>query len=487
MDALDPPYHNHTRTCNYDNPLYMIMPFQGPLMLKEEDKEELHQAQSLYQVTFDTPDEQLYGFLRNFQSIEHVSVSIQRCHLQFLRNTLQTIEMNIFLNEQDMEMVKTTQPDDFLLCGQQWSNRDVFYLVRCPKLPGKLFSAKVHRGDSILDCSTFMQHPNIEQGVVHFLQCTTADQSYASQSETAQTTSESSHGGSTEVCQQQTVVSLLKKGVDVTVVRDFPLGTLDDFVEDGQILHWTHPEVYERRLCLLVLQLVLGLKHLGSNNVLHRELKPECVMLVWPSFRPVESRENPTEIKTRWDMKEMISIPKEKLDEEMKGETCQNLWKKWGTPRVVLSSHFEDEVFQVTTSLEFQLGNLLKNCLHLTDSGSLMWKAPQYSPYTQGLKWLVTHLTSKKPGLQMKDVSSVLQALLWGPQKQLIQQNQLESIVLPNYLLLKQSLFVLKLAERGLFQDHHSLDWEDYLCLQYLSFTNPETAHIGLHVFDRID
>ncbi|XP_051549047.1 inactive tyrosine-protein kinase PRAG1-like [Myxocyprinus asiaticus] len=484
-DALDPPYHNHTRTCNYDNPLYMITPFQGPLMLKEEDKEELHQAQSLYQLTFDTPDEQLYGFFRNFQSLEHVSVSIQRCYLQLLRNTLQNIEMNIFLREQDIEMLKTTQPDDFLLCGQQWSKRDIFYLVRCPKLPGKLFSAKVHRGDSISYCSTFMQHPNIEQGVAHFLQCNTTDQSYASQSETAQTTPESSDGGSTEVCQQQTVVSLLKKGVHVTVVRDFPLGTLEDFVEDGQMLHWTHPEIYERRLCLLVLQLILGLKHLGCYNVLHRELKPENVMLVWPSIRLVESRENPTEIKNRRDMKEMIFIPKEKLDKEkMKGEMCQNLWKKWGTPRVVLCSHFEDEVFQVTTSLEFQLGNLLKNCLHLTDIGSLMWKAPQDSPYTQGLLWLVTHLTSKKPGLEMKDVSSVLQALLWGPRKQLIQQNQIESAVLSNYLQLKRSLFVLKLAERGLFQDHHSLDWEDYLCLQYLSFTNPETAHMGLHNFD---
>ncbi|XP_051551490.1 inactive tyrosine-protein kinase PEAK1-like [Myxocyprinus asiaticus] len=488
-DVLDPPYQDNTS--NYENPLYMITPLQGTLILKEEDKEEQHQAQSMHQVTFDTPDEQLYGFFRSFRSHEQVSVGIEKCYLQFLRKTLQNTEMNVYLNEQEMEKAKTSQPNDFLLCGQQWTKRDIF-LVHCPKIHGRLFSARVHKGNSESDCSTPMLHPNIEQDVVHFPQSTFMDQTYASQSETAQTTPESSQGSGTEVCQQQTVVSLLMKGVSVTIVRDFPLATLEDFVEDGHTLHWTHPEVYERRLCLIVLQLVLGLQHLGCYNVIHRELKPQSVMLVWPSIKLVECRENPTEIKKGRDMNEKISIPKEKLDKEnLKGEMCQTLWEKWGTPRVVLNSHVDDEVFQATTSLEFQLGNLLKNCLHLTDSGSSVWKAPQDSPYIQGLLWLVTHLTSEKPGLLMADVSGVLQVLLWGPRKRLFQKKQLESTALSNWLLLKRSLLVLKLAEKGLFHNHHSLDWEDYLCLQYLSFTNSETlctviAQMGLHDFVRL-
>ncbi|XP_051977252.1 inactive tyrosine-protein kinase PEAK1 [Xyrauchen texanus] len=482
-DALDPPYQD--KISNYENPLYMLTPLQGPLILKEEDKEEQHQAQSMYQMTFDMPDEQLYGFFRSFQSHEQVSVGIQKCYLHFLRNTLQNIEMKVYLNEQEMENAKTSQPNDFLLCGQQWTKRDIFYLVHCPKIPGRMFSAKVHKGNSESDCSTPMLHPNIEQSVVHFPLSTFMDQTCASQSETAQTTPESSQGSGTEVCHQQTVVSLLMKGVSVTVVRDFPLGTLEDFVKDGHTLHWTHPKVYERRLCLIVLQLVLGLQHLGSYNAIHRELKPQSVMLVWPSIKLVASRENPTEIKKGRDINE-ISIPNENL----KGEMCQTLWEKWGTPRVVLNSHVEKEVFQATTSLEFQLGNLLKNCLHLTDSGLSMWKTPQDTPYIQGLLWLVTHLTSEKPGLLMADVPGVLQALLWGPRKRLFQQNQQESTVLSNWLLLKRSLLVLKLAERGLFHNHHSLDWEDYLCLQYLSFTNSEnlctvTEQMGLHDFVR--
>lgn len=143
-ETLDPPYHDHTRTCNYENPLYMITPFHDTLTLQEEEvQEEKYQGLSLHKVTFDTPDEQLQSVFRSFQSHEQVSMGIQECYLQFLKNTLQNIESSILLNEQEMEMAKTSQPNDFILCEQQWTERDGFYLVRCLKVPGRLFSVKV--------------------------------------------------------------------------------------------------------------------------------------------------------------------------------------------------------------------------------------------------------------------------------------------------------------------------------------------------------
>ncbi|KTG35106.1 hypothetical protein cypCar_00010564 [Cyprinus carpio] len=491
VETLDPPYHDHRRTSNYENPLYMIKPFHDTLKLQEEEVQvEEYQGLSMHKVTFDTPDEQLQSVFRSFHSHEQVPMGIQECYLQFLKNTLQNIESSIFLNEQEMEIAKTSQPNDFILCEQQWSERDAFYLVCCPKVPGRLFSAKVHRGDSVSDCTMSTPHPNIEQGLVHFPQYTATDQTSISQH--AQTTPEPSHGDTTEVCQQQTVADLLENGVSVTVVRDFPLGTLEDFVEEGHSLHSTLPEVYERRLCLLALQLVLGLQQPGHFKVIHRELKPQSVTLVWPSImrKVAVSRGYPTEIKkgsTNTDTSTgtpVITVSKEQTD----NERMKTLWEKWGTPRLVLKSHFEDEVLQEATSQEFQLGTLLRYCLHLTDSCSSVWKMPQDTPYTPGLLWLVTQLTSEKPELPLADVVGVLQALLWGPRQGLFQQNQLETSVLSNWLLLKRSLLVLKLAEKGLFQDQPGLDWEDYLCLQYLSLTDPETMHsiterLGLHDF----
>ncbi|XP_067270936.1 inactive tyrosine-protein kinase PEAK1 [Pseudorasbora parva] len=493
-EALDPPYHDHTGAHNYENPLYMITPFHGtPTLQEEEVQEELLQGLSLHKVNFDTQEEQLQRVFKSFQSHEQVSMGIQECYLQFLRNTLQNIESNIFPNEQEMEMAKTSQPNDFILCGQQWTERDDFYLVRCSKFPGRLFSAKVHREDLASDCTVSILHPNIEQRVVHFPQRIATDQTSTSQH--AQITSEPSHGDTTEVCQQQTVADLLEKrrSFSVTVVRDFPLGTLEDFVEEGHSMHSTLPEVYERRLCLLALQLVLGLQQLGHFKVSHRELKPQSVTLVWPHItsKVADTKEYPSKTKVR-DMNTDTSkgTPGITVSEEQihKSEICQTLWEKWGTPRLVLKSHFVDDVFQEATSQEFRLGTLLRYCLHLTDGCSSVWKVPQDTPYTPGLLWLVTQLTSEKPGLLLADVAGVFQVLLWGPRQRLFQQNQLENSAFSNWLLLKRSLLVLKLAEKGLFHDHYGLDWEDYLCMQYLSLTEPKimcrvTEHMGLHNF----
>ncbi|XP_057182234.1 inactive tyrosine-protein kinase PRAG1 [Triplophysa rosa] len=490
-DALDPPSLAHSATYNHENPLYMITPFQDQLALQGDHKEEHREGLSLHQVTFDIPDEQFNRLLRSFGSYEQLSAGIQECYLQFLRNTLQNIEMGVFLNEQENKTVRTSQPNDFLLCEQQWNERDVYYLVCCPKVPRRLFAAQVQEDDSASDCPVPFLHPNIQQGVIHFPQCTAS--THASQSESPETTTEPSHGGSTEACRQQTVISLLEKGVSVTILRDFPLGTLEDFVKEGHSLHCTYPEVYERRLCLLILQLVTGLQHQG--NVVHRELKPQSFMLVWPSvtLKAVEPREYPGWMNKERVMNsdtcnlEITVSTDQPANGKMRGEMCQTMWEKWGTPRLVLSCNFEDEVFMEATSQEHQLGDLLRYCLHLTNSDSSLCRD---CPYSAGLLWLVTQLTLEKPGIVMADVASVLQVLLWGPRKGLFQQNQLDSSLFSNWLLVKRSLLVLKLAEKGLFQDQRGLDWEDYLCLQYLCFTDIEnvhriTAHMGLHNFVR--
>lgn len=344
---------------------------------------------------------------------------------------------------------------------------------------------QVHRVDSASDFDISIPHLNIEQAVIHFPQCTATDQT---------STFRPSHEGTTEVCQQQTVADLLEQGVSVTVVRDFPLGTLEDFVEEGHSLHSIHPEVYERRLCLLALQLVRGLQQLGLFNVIHRDLKPQCVNLVWPSIKRKDANacENATDLKRdmNTDISTCITDFIEQIEERKKSEICKTLWEKWGTPRLVLKSHFEDDVFQEATSQEFQLGTLLRYCLHLNDNCSSESRVKKATPYTSGLLWLVTQLTSEKPGLLLVDVAGVLQVLLWGPRQGLFQQSQPENSVFHNWLLLKRSLLVLKLAEKGLFQDQHGFDWEDYLCLHYLSFSDPETMrsiteHIGFHDFVR--
>ncbi|XP_053713326.1 uncharacterized protein peak3 [Synchiropus splendidus] len=74
-------------------------------------------------------------------------------------------------------------------------------------------------------------------------------------------------------------------------------------------------------------------------------------------------------------------------------------------------------------------------------------------------------------GPPMADMAALLQVLLWGPRAPLLHHRS--SSTTHNWLMVKQALLVMKLAERGLTQDQSVVDWEDYLCLQYISSTDP--------------
>ena len=91
----------------------------------------------------------------------------------------------------------------------------------------------------------------------------------------------------------------------------------------------------------------------------------------------------------------------------------------------------------------------------------------------------VHHLSSliqSESASQMTDMVAVLQVLLWGPQVPLFNHRSSSTTAVHNWLTIKRALLVMKLAERGLVQHQSVLDWEDFMCLQYLSFTDSETV-----------
>ncbi|XP_034149737.1 uncharacterized protein peak3 [Esox lucius] len=138
-----------------------------------------------------------------------------------------------------------------------------------------------------------------------------------------------------------------------------------------------------------------------------------------------------------------------------------------------------------------QLRALLEYCLHMSDSASgqntqSSDNASQRSPYQPGLRKLASWLQDESSKLKIAEILGVLQAVLWGPREALFRVNPNRLFTLQNWLSVKQALMLLKLAERGLIQDLLGFDWEHYLCLQYISFTDSETvmkstARLGLH------
>lgn len=270
----------------------------------------------------------------------------------------------------------------------------------------------------------------------------------------------------------------------MTVLRDFPQGTLEDFVQAERSLHCSLPDVYERRVCLLMLQLALGLQHLENHSAKHVELSPQRIMLVWlqpKSKGLVEKDEDPKGVeRNRFCINSNYAESPDTLYENRTIIRVHTLWEKCGTPRVVISHTKVQGKSSQATSNGNQLGALLNHCLHLNTG------VHQNTKYTAGLLYLINQLTGENPRLQMAEIAGVLQALLWGPQAGLFEKNQPNTTVLYNWLMVKRSLLVLKFAEKGLLLKQQDFNWEEYLCLQYFAFTEPEmvlktTAQLGLY------
>lgn len=293
-------------------------------------------------------------------------------------------------------------------------------------------------------------------------------------------------GGSTEYATAHvninlpSVQSFLQKGLLVSVERDLPHATLEDFVQDNSMLQSTDCLDYDRQVCALLLQILMGTQHL-YNSATAAELRPRGIFLVWPNRENEEGdnklEQDACEIKRGFK----TNTWKEEMEwgkTEKKGK-IQMLWRTHGSPRVVLtplSSALSDP--HPLTDIKSQIGALIQYCLHSQESLTPLDSVPAMSKssYRRGLLYLASLLQSESSGPQMADTVAMLQALLWGPRVSLFNHRGSMTTAVHNWLTIKRALLVMKLAERGLIQDQSALDWEDCMCLQYLSFTDPETV-----------
>ncbi|KAG9350576.1 hypothetical protein JZ751_024465 [Albula glossodonta] len=521
--CLHPQCSLPSRRLNYDNPLYMLTPIKDIQFTEIKEQravfESLNPSQHLSLLSFDTPDLQLPCFFKNFQDQGQVSMDIQQCHQLFLRSIAQRMEKSLH-GVEPIKEVGSFQPQEFQICEGYQSRKiggAVFYHVHCQKMPGRVFSAKVYRSSDGSHKAALQKplprHANIQQVLAHYPHCLQSEQYTSTENPKAINAStapqecehkspQSPSDDSSMEKQLQvpsssghTVLSLLRSGAyEVDIERDMPWATLEDFVEDGISLHQSEPQLYERRLCLLLLQLAQGLQHLHKHAATCAELQPQSIMLAWSERETIEELTEQTgetvtpDTETEIDNKEREGS-EGRIQRKVHGEggdldtSVQGLWKKWGLPRVVITFQPLPESSQTAAPEKLHFGSLLRFCLHLPENSipqepMASLEISQSSPYTQGLLLLASQLLDQESGVQTADVPGVLQALLWGPQAKLFQQNQPESgtTLLGSWLSVKRALLVQKMAELGLSERDRWLDHEDFLCLQYLSLSSPESV-----------
>ncbi|NXD45063.1 PEAK1 kinase, partial [Copsychus sechellarum] len=278
----------------------------------------------------------------------------------------------------------------------------------------------------------------------------------------------------------------------VVITREVPHLTVADFVRESAPRHAKSPDLYERQVCLLLLQLCLGLEHLKPYHITHCDLRLENLLLV--HSRPGGGTPGP------------------EATEPSPGTACPARLIVSNFSQAKQKSHMVDpEVLRDQSRLapeiitatqykkcdEFQTGILIYEMLHLPNpfdenpelkekeyTCADLPKIPCRSLYSQGLQQLASCLLNPNPSerILISEAKGILQCLLWGPREDLFHALSTSSnpsrrdAILQNWLDIKRTLLMIKFAEKSLERDC-GIILEDWLCCQYLAFATTDSLH----------
>ncbi|XP_016331373.1 pseudopodium-enriched atypical kinase 1-like [Sinocyclocheilus anshuiensis] len=285
----------------------------------------------------------------------------------------------------------------------------------------------------------------------------------------------------------------------VVITREVPFQTVADFVREGVERHARNPELYERQVCLLLLQLCVGLEHMKPYHVTHCDLRLENLLLV--HCQPG----NPWNLELLEPNNNTASGPSSTAASACPARLIISNFSQAKLKSVVLEpaslrdqSRLAPELLTATQYRkcdEFQTGILIYEMLHRPNPfeespelkereycSSDLPQLPLRSLYSNGLQQLATLLLNPNPTerIQMADARACLQCLLWGPREDLFNLLNPSSgtvqrhTVLQNWLDLKRTLMMIKFAERSL-DTGCGVSLEDWLCCQYLAFATTES------------
>nr|XP_014430237.1 tyrosine-protein kinase PRAG1 isoform X2 [Pelodiscus sinensis] len=313
-------------------------------------------------------------------------------------------------------------------------------------------------------------HFNIQQDCGHFV--ASVPSSMLLSADVANSTPPSDGPGLSRSSSEQDCV--------VVITREVPQQTAADFVRETAAYHQSKPELYERRVTFLLLQLCHGLEHLKDHSIIHRDLCLENLLLV--HCKPLAGGGKAKEEKHLPRL-----IVSNFLKAKQKPGTGDSKLKKNQArlaPEIVSASQYKK--FD-----EFQTGILIYELLHRPNpfevrphlreqdySRDDLPPLPSLSIYSRGLQQLAHLLLEADPikRVCITEAKRMLQCLLWGPRKDLTDQPRNHEEVLcsalQNWIDMKRALLMMKFAERAV-DTERSVELEDWLCCQYLASADP--------------
>ncbi|XP_063169927.1 inactive tyrosine-protein kinase PEAK1 isoform X2 [Candoia aspera] len=287
----------------------------------------------------------------------------------------------------------------------------------------------------------------------------------------------------------QTAISKQRSRV-VVITREVPHLSVADFVQNSSDHHSSCPDLYERQVCLLLLQLCSGLEHLKPYHITHCDLRLENLLLV--DCRPGRSLLNhgPVELNPSTACPARLVVSNFSQAKQKSHTVDPEILKDQSrlAPEIITATQYKK-------CDEFQTGILIYEMLHLPnpfdENPELKEKEytradlphiPCRSPYSWGLQQLAACLLNPNPSerILISEAKGILQCLLWGPREDLFQTlaasakpSQRET-VLQNWLDVKRTLLMIKFAEKSLDKECQ-ISLEDWLCCQYLAFATVDS------------
>ncbi|NWQ88821.1 PRAG1 kinase, partial [Burhinus bistriatus] len=420
---------------------------------------------------------QLHNLLSNMDSKEGVYAKLGALYAESLRRLVAKCE-DCFMREQKNELHFSENNWSLfkLACNKPCcdSGDAIYYCATCSKDPSTTYAVKICKTQESKVAASYCSpavpvHFNIQQDCGHFVASVPSSMLLAS--DVGKSTPGDGLHPSRTASEHDCVV---------VITREVPSQTTADFVRDSVLLHQAKPELYERRVCFLLLQLCNGLEHLKEHGIIHRDLCLENLLLV--PCKPAMSC-----VKAKDDKHLPRLIISNFLKAKQKPGTGDSKLKKSQArlaPEIVSASQYQK--FD-----EFQTGILIYELLHQPNpfEEKMHLREQDYSPedlpalpslsiYSRGLQQLAHLLLEADPikRVRITEAKRMLQCLLWGPRKDLTEQplSHEEALhrVLQNWVDMKRALLMMKFAERAV-DTERSIELEDWLCCQYLASAEP--------------
>uniref|UniRef100_A0A667Z328 Inactive tyrosine-protein kinase PEAK1 n=1 Tax=Myripristis murdjan TaxID=586833 RepID=A0A667Z328_9TELE len=444
---------------------------------------------------------QLQTLLSNIDSREGVYSKLGGLYAESLRRLALKCEDHFTRSQRNPLRFEESNWSLFkLTCNKPSCNAGdaVYYSAACASDPSNSYAVKICKSSSVeakqghlygLSVQQSMPpHFNLQQDCGHFIAC--VPQSMLPSDEVSLPTTPASslpQPPASVPCQQTDRERV------VVITREVPQQSAADFVREWEAFHKTQPEVYERRVCFLLLQLCNGLEHLKEHGVTHRDLCLENLLLV-PHRRNGSGALDIQRHLPRLLISNFAKAKRRSSEDAASASVDPRVKRDHArlAPEIVSAAQYRK--FD-----EFQTGILIYELLHQPNPFEVspalkeqdyrcedLPPIPAVSLYSSGLQRLAQLLLQPDPikRIHIQEAKRVLQSLLWGPRKDLMEQqwerhgpgggfaegSRHEGLL--NWLDVKRALLMMKFAERSL-EPERNAELEDWLCCQYFSSAHP--------------